>query len=359
MLKQESGTNLSEANQPHNILYKLGIDQITLGLLPEEPLEITQFAPDCFICETKNHKMAIWIHYGHESTLAKRHQLVRLFEFRGLPTFLYPLLLKDQRTYVSLDGRRCLYITHWPEMRRVLFSNVSDLIALVNLLIEFRKTAKIVGVHYLISERKENPNLLNKYYTIIDALNSFALLAKYRLKPTRFDQLFLEYYPKAILQTEKSLKLLTGSDYQYCLANLTTQDLIIDRLVRNNLKILLPDTAICLRYRDIRQDLPIVDLGTLLIKVGRSVNWSLNIFNQMVELYQRFFIISESEQKILGSYLTCPWHFYRIAARYYYNRADWSFATYTDRLERILGDEPDRITLLSNMPQFLPACYNT
>jgi CotS family spore coat protein len=339
-------SNDYEFNVYHS-LNRAGIDCKILTLLPYKPIWLLPFAPDCLILETTNGSLALWIYRGPEAVLASQNLLLKTMELNGLPNFLYPLLLNDDRTYGRLDGRRWFYITGWPELRRIFFSNIDDVISLVNLLLDFRRTLNETGGGWIIPGRKESMNLLNKLPAIIESLNSFTYLAKFRLKPTSFDKLFLRYYPEAVHQVKQAFKLLVESEYQDLLANITSKDLIINRLVRNNLRISLKNKAICLRCHDFRQDLPIIDLGTILVKTGRSLQWNYSWFHQVLSEYQKLFPVSKTEYKVLLAFLTCPWSFYRLAARYYYNRTEWSSGAYIDRLKRILKEESNRIKLLA------------
>ncbi len=337
--------------ESYQTLKAFGIDAKVMTLLPEEPHKISALPPDCLILENIESRYALWIHHGQEASLANQNQLLRFFELSGFEGFLYPIPLNDHRTYAPLDGRRWFYITRWPESRRILFSSDNDLMALVNLLIDFRKVLHDTGGGYFLPERKRNVDLQVKIPAMIQSLHSFALLAKYRLKPTNFDRLFVRYCPEAIVQAEQSLNLLKTSGYRELIAQITIKDMTMNRLIRSNLRITSQNRGICLRSSDLRQDLPIIDLGTLLVKTGRSAQWNFQWFDRLVAQYKRYFSISMNEQKVLLAFLTFPWSFYRLAARYYYNRTEWPLVTYVDRLERILRSESDRVKLVTLLAQ--------
>jgi CotS family spore coat protein len=328
-------------------LKNMGIDLGICSLLPDRLHKVTQFAPDCLILETDAGPRALWIHRGQEATLASQNLLLKILEACGVRNFLYPISLNDGSTYAPLDGRRWFYITPWPDTRRISFHNPDDSRLLVDLLLNFRKTLDFNGVGYFMPLRPEKTNLFYKFAAVIESLNSFAILARYRLKPTDFDNLYLKHYPTAVLQVQQALKHLAESEYQKLFAGITLKDLVINRLVRNNLRISTENRAICLRCNDCRPDLPVIDLGTLLVKTGRSLQWSYEWYQKVLTRYQRDYPLGRAEQKVLFAFLTCPWSFYRLAARYYYNRTAWSIGTYIERLKRVLRDEPYRIELLT------------
>lgn len=348
----ESGENLDDYRRQCEFcgtLKNVGVDFRICDFLPGKLLKVTQFAPDCLILETDIGRLSLWIHHGQEATLASQNLLLKILENHGAKNFLYPLPLRDDRTYAPLDGRRWFYVTPWPDTRRIFFHNLDDLRLLADLLLDFRKTLDHSGAGYFISPQPEKTNLLHKFAAIIDSLNSFALLAEYRLKPTHFDNLYLKYCATAVLHVQQALKQLTESEYSRLLADITFKDRVINRLVRNNLRISPENRVICLRCNDCRADLPVIDLGTLLVKTGRSLRWSYGRFHEVLSWYERDYPLNRDEQKVLFAFLTCPWSFYRLAARYYYNRTAWPIGTYIERMERVLGDEPYRIQLLADL----------
>lgn len=331
------------------VLKNVGVDFWSSGLLPGKLLQVAEFAPDCLILETDGGQLAFWIHHGQEANLASQHLLLKILQIDGLPHFLYPLPLNDNRTYASLDGRRWFYITPWPATHRFFFGDPEHLRFLVDMLLDFRRTMEYSGAGYYLSPKTGKNNLIQKFGAIIHSLNSFALLARHRLKPTRFDSLYLEYYAGAVLQVQRALKQLMESGYKSLLANITLKDRVINRLVRNNLRLSVENRVICLRCCDCSMDLPVVDLGTLLVKAGRSLRWSYPSVLEILSRYQREYPLQRVELQVLLAYLTCPWSFYRLAARYYYNRTAWFIGTYIDRMERVIEGESYRANLLADL----------
>lgn len=327
----------------------MGIDLLSRGLLPGKLQQVAQFAPDCLVLETDTGPCALWIHHGQEASLASQDLLLKVLQTYELPYFLYPLPLNDNRTYASLDGRRWFYITPWPVTHRFFFHNPEHLGFLVDMLVDFRRVMETSGAGYYIPLGNEKNNLIQKFSAIVDSLNSFALLARYRRKPTRFDSLYLKYYVGAVLQAQQALKQLVLCGYQNLLADIALKDRVINRLVRNNLRISEENQVICFRCCDCSVDLPVIDLGTLLVKAGRSLQWSHTSVRELVSRYERKYPLKRVELQVLLAFLTCPWSFYRLAARYYYNRTTWSIGTYIERMERVIAGESYRANLLAEL----------
>jgi CotS family spore coat protein len=317
-----------------------------LELIPTKPNRIRPFDRDCFIIETAYGKLALWIHHRSEAVLAYQIQILKICETCGTQGFLYPIPLTDGRTYAPLDERRWFYLTNWPELRKVSFRSATDLCFLVKLIAGFRKAMAGQGLGVSLPERNEDTELFSRFCQITQSLDSFALLAQNRLRPTQFDRLFLAHLPEAKNWLEQSLALLKKCGYNRLWATVTTQDIIINRLVRSNLMIHPTGAAFCLRLNDFRWDLPIIDLAILLIKTGRSGQWNPDWLNIILSEYREFFPITASEEGVLRAYLTFPWSFYRLAARYYYNRTQWPVFTFIEKMERVLADEKQRGQLI-------------
>ncbi|HEX3047667.1 MAG TPA: hypothetical protein VHY08_23145 [Bacillota bacterium] len=328
-----------ETGMARDLLSDFELNSPQLQLIPAKPDRIQPFDRDCFILETVSGNLALWIHHRSEAALAYQMQILKICEINGAQGFLYPISLTDGRTYARLDENRWFYVTEWPELRGVSFRSTGDLRLLVKLITGFRK-AQGQGLVFGLPERNEETELISRFNRIIRCFDSFALLARRRLHPTQFDRLFLAYLPEARTWIGRALALLEKCDYSRFWASLTTQDLIINRLVRSNLRIHTSGSgAFCLRLNDFRWDLPIIDLGILLIKTGRSAQWNRKWFYDILSEYQKPFPLTHSEAGLLQAYLTFPWSFYRLAARYYYNRTQWPLFTFIEKMDRVLVED--------------------
>ncbi|MCL6588390.1 MAG: hypothetical protein K6U80_00395 [Firmicutes bacterium] len=322
------------------------LDQL-LQLIPVKPNRIRPLDRGCFILDTAYGNLALWVHCRSEAVLAYQIQLLKICEASGAKGFLYPISLTDSRTYAPLGERRWFYLTEWPELRKVSFRSIGDLRLLVKLIAGFRNALSTQGLGFSLPERNEDPELISRFHRIAQCFDSFALLAQNRLRPTQFDRLFLAYLPEARRWVERAVTLLKKCGYTRLRATVTTQDIIINRLVRSNLRIHADGGAFCLRLNDFRWDLPVIDLAILLIKTGRSAQWDPNWLRIALAGYREFFPITPSEEGLLRAYLAFPWSFYRLAARYYYNRTQWPLFTFIEKMERVLADEGRRGKLVT------------
>lgn len=334
-------------------LYQImaGIDpenRIT-DLAPAPPILVEQFAPDCWRWETTRGEIALWTFHGSEGALAYQHQMLKAFESQNVRGFLYPLPLSDGRTYGRLGERQWFYFTSMPPPGRVSFSNPTDLENVVGLLVDFRRACGRGGFWCCLPERKTTNNLLHRFQTILEHFKVFRALGKHRLRPTWFDRIFLARLPEIESQAREAIRYLETTRHFELWEKLTGQDLILNKLVRSNLRLTSKGEAVCLRVHDFSWDPPIVDLANLLVKTGRPAHWTQRWFSGVTSKYSESFSISDTEWEVIKAFLLFPWSFYRLASRYYYNRTEWSHATFIAKLERLLEDEPKRRNFLEEL----------
>lgn len=326
----------------YQIIAGIDPDNRIMDLAPAPPIRVERFAPDGLKWVSSCGAMALWIFHGSEGALAYQHQLLKAFESQNVRGFLYPLPLSDGRSYARLAERQWFYFTPLPPSQRVSFSNLEDLKCVIRLLADFREVCGQGGVWCCLLEHKTEANLLNRFQAILEHLKVFATLGKHRLRPTWFDRIFLERVPEIESQVLEAIRYLETTRYLELWEKLTAHDMVLNKLVRSNLRLGPEGEAVCLRVHDFSWDLPIIDLANLLVKTGRSAHWTREWFTSLTGKYQESFPISETEWGVLRAFLIFPWNLYRLASRYYYNRTEWSHATFITKLERLWNDEPIR-----------------
>jgi CotS family spore coat protein len=333
----------------YETIFRLGIKPKVLELLPAKSKRVVPYYNDGYLLETDIGNVVLWTHRSPEAYLACQLQILQLCEQNGSVGFLYPMQLKDGRYYAEFNENSWFYITLWPDFEKVRFGNSSDLKAIVDLLVSFRKVIHDNGFLFYLTEKKSGFNLQEKYGEIKKQLDSFEMLAMHRLRPTAFDRQYLSYLPEARQQIVDALKILDNSNYQEALDGLSSPDIIINKLTRHNLGLDREQRAFCFQLDDFRWDLPIIDLAIFLIKTGRSSKWSSDWYQLILKEYEIHFPLNKLDHQIIHSYVTFPWSFYRLASRYYYNRVDWALWNFTEKMTRIMEDEPNRRRFLANL----------
>jgi CotS family spore coat protein len=332
----------------YETLNRFGIQPKVIDLLPDKPQRIVPYYDDGYILEFVDGDLVLWVHHGSEASLACQTQILKICMQEGLTGFLYPVQLIDGLSYAELNNTCWFYLTPWPKLQKVHFSDVTDLKAIVNLLASFRRIIHDNGFLFCLPEKQARFNLIDKYREIYRQLNSFQMLAKHRLGPTAFDRQFLCYLPEAMDQIKRSLTILENTNYLDVITQLTPQDIIMNRLTRHNLRMRDDGKAVCIQLNDYRWDLPIIDLAIFLIKTGQSSKWDTNWFKMIFQEYERHFAINMLERQVVHAYVSFPWSFYRLASRYYYNRVDWTIRTFVEKMGRVLEDEVDRTRFIDN-----------
>lgn len=323
----------------YQTLDSYGISFEILQAVPFEIIDLVRYNRHGYLLHTAKGPMALWLFRGTESALIHQCRLYSVCRERRMEGFLYPLPLHDNRVYGKLDERTWFYVTHWPELLPVSYRKDTDLQGMVRRIAEFRRMTMEQRDVLLALDGcgSEHGNLLDVMKNAVGNLQTFAMLAGHRLCPTRFDAIFLKEYPLILEKARQGYELLGRSGYSKALAE-SGGSLIINDLSRGNVRVNSEGVVYILHFKNCRYDMGIIDLAILLIKSGRSNQWSKQWFHQMLEWYQAYFSISPEEYEIIKALLHFPWNIYRLAKRYYFNRTEWSVFRYLDKLERQLAD---------------------
>lgn len=309
-------------------------------MIPGDLKNLTRINKRSFLIETDREKLILWIYSGQEVGLVFQNQLLRFCQQKDIHGLLYPEELTNGCFYGQLNEKEYYYLTKAISFDKISYRNKTQLSSIIELMCNFRKAMTDLGFFYL-PEQKGKINIIIIMAEMLKNLNIFKMLAQFRLKPSYFDKLFLDNYQKIYDSIIKAHFMFEKSDYLTMFLTLTTQNIIINNYSRDNLRV-NDNQSYFLHLKNCRNELPIIDLGALLVKAGRSNQWENSWFNEMIDEYQKYFKISKSELQILVAYLICPWELYRLISRYYYNRVNWSVTRFIHKLENYLNDEPYR-----------------
>ncbi|HOP73427.1 MAG TPA: hypothetical protein PLC07_00005 [Bacillota bacterium] len=310
-----------------------------LQVVSFEIMDLVQYNRHGYLVYTVNGPKALWIFRGPEKVLIGQSRLFAICKERKMDGFLYPLPLNDGRMYGKLDDRTWFYLTDWPELQPVSYRKDRDLQGMVHRVAQFRRMAMELELFPEIEKTEEKyHNFLDVMKNAIDNLQSFEMLANHRLRPTRFDELFLREYPFILEKARQGYELLAKSEYSKILSESGCR-LIIYNLTRGNIHVDRQGIVYILHLKNCCYDMSIVDFAILLIKSGRFNQWSKLWFRQMWEWYQAYFAISFEEYEIIKALLHFPWNIYRLAERYYFNRTEWTVFRFLEKLDRQLADK--------------------
>lgn len=328
--------------QLFHLLINYGFGTKVLEYIPFEVTAVSQPFKNCCLLDSTNGLFALWSFQGQEASLAYQHQLLGICRQHKVSGFLYPIELTNGCTYSQLGEKSWFYVTKWQNFAKVSYRNPKHLQSMIDLIIRFRQTLSDFGLTFCHPDRKDARNLIVKTTDAVAQLRVFTLLAKHRLKPTYFDQLFLRECDSLINEAEAGKNLFKESAYYRLNMNITTQNINIGDFSRSNLRVNPDGTVFCLGLKNYRWDIPVIDLAELLVKTGRSNRWSMEWFRKSVDYYMKYYSISQDEEGILRAYLKFPWSMYRLISRYYFNRVEWPLSKFIEKFERLLKDETNR-----------------
>jgi hypothetical protein len=323
---------------------EFNVDSQILEFIPETILNFVKFRPDGFLLEGSQRRLALWVFAGQENDLQRQFDVLNLFQQHGFNGFLYPVRLANGNWYSQFDQRSWFWLTELPKLSKIRFHDWTDLTSLVDLIIEIRKVMlnEYEVVSGLIPDKFKESNLLKKFQNMIENLNSFALLAKHRVRPTRFDKLFLTAFPDIFNDAADAYRILEDSNYIDMAQERSKQNFLIHKFSRKNFGKSTDAGLLCLTIKKWRWNLAILDLAEILVESGRSNQWRREWYDCVVDRYQKHFSLSPPEQRILHAHLKFPWDLFRIAQKYYFNLSEWPLHDFIGKMERRLIAEPKR-----------------
>lgn len=315
-----------------------------LSFLPEPIRRFSQNQPDCFVLEGAERRFGLWMYAGQEEDLRCQLEILDLFHEGGFEGFLYPIQLADGSRYAQVDPRSWFFVTAWPELRKVRFCDPQSLSGWVELIVEIRKIVAFNRAEIMrwVPEKSKGLNLLETIQSMIANIHSFALLAKYRIRPTRFDRLFLAHVDDILSWAERAYQVLQDSTYPNGKQEPESNAFLLHKFLRRNFGKREDGSLICLNIKKWRWDLAIMDLAELLVKAGRSNQWQRVWYDSIMSAYRRHFAVTDWEQRMLSGYLMFPWDLFRVAQKYYFNLSAWSHYDFIIKLERRLAVEAKR-----------------
>jgi CotS family spore coat protein len=323
-------------------LKELGLNPALLQAIPFEVESVLHYEKNCFLLRTPARFIALWIHTGKEESLVQQLAVIAYCREKGFMGFLDPILLKSQNNYGSLDERSWFYLTNWPEFKKMRYRQAEHLKSVVRLIAEFRQTVADWEWTKELMKEKEGPNLAAKMDEVRCYFNAYGMLAQHRICPTGFDHLFIRSLPEILDKSDLAIEWMQNTDYLALRSESKNKRILINDFTRNNIGIQGSDQAVCLRLKNARTDVPVIDLAVLLSKTGRSNRWNRRWYDLVITEYQKIFSISDRELRIVTAYMAFPWSIYRLASRYYLNRVNWPTFLFVDKLERLLIDENER-----------------
>jgi CotS family spore coat protein len=326
--------------------YGLGLD--SLRQIPGRLTAVVPEMKNCFIVTTVKDNFSLWLHYGREESLRDQLAVREYCLRRGFEGFLATVPLKTGLIYSQVGERGWFYLARWACFERVSYRNSKHLQAIVRLIATFQKSVAGMMIPAK-TQNKEGSILPEKIQESGHYLAGFKMLAAHRLRPTRFDRLFLGIAPRLETMAAKSLKLLESSRYRELFAALQPDNLVINDFSRGNLRVDSIGKVRLLRLKNYRFDLPVMDLAVLLLKSGRSQHWERSWYEALLAEYQNYAPLTMAEIAIIKAYLYFPWNIYHLASRYYLNRVTWPNYLFNEKLERLIADEENRVRLITEI----------
>ncbi|MPQ43004.1 CotS family spore coat protein [Clostridium tarantellae] len=212
-----------------------------------------------------------------------------------------------------------------------------------------------MGILSVLNEKEKdsNCNLFNlkeEFQKNIDCLNKFKLQVKEYVYKNEFDKLFLKRVDNIIDEIKDCIKLLEDSEYFSLCKNkqyivICHNDLAYHNILINDEQANFIDFDYC------KVDLRVKDLANFIIKCIKKFGFSLDIYNNIIDIYGDVFSISKEELEILYILIKFPKDFCCICKEYYQKEKNWSYESFLSKFQNKLFKEEERHMLVAELKE--------
>lgn len=296
-----------------------------------------------FLCNTNIGSIVLVEYKGGRLRLELLENLMKELKENGLE-YIEQIIRTKEGEYICKDYEQTpMIVKTYFEGKECQVKNKDDIL---------KATEQLATLHCAM----EKCNLLNyptlKKYSVKDEMEKhnkeLIHIRKYlstRKNKTPFEikmiQLYDLYLEKAI-RIRKELEntkfrepTLCHGDYQY-------HNVI---MMKNNIAII--------NFEKIRLESYMKDLYLLCRKVMEKYNWSIELFEKMLNSYEKQRKISKLELSELYYRLSYPEKFWKIVNHYYNNRKSWQPEINLEKLNKLYIQENEKINLLENIENML------
>ena len=173
------------------------------------------------------------------------------------------------------------------------------------------------------------------------------IVGSYKYK-NEFDEIFINEVDYHLSDVEKCIDLLEKSKYDDLCSDkekitLCHNDLAYHNILFNQNKVSFIDFDYC------NINLRVIDLCNFIIKSIKRFGFSLEMYDSIIEKYDKLNNLSKEEKELIYIYLRFPHDFYTVSMQYYYKLKDWRYESFLNKLERKLEYTKEKEILLNHI----------
>lgn len=251
-------------------------------------------------------------------------------------------------------------ITKWKDKSYVLldmidgreanFTNPIEVEWCTKALANFHESSKEIVDCFTIEEIQMNSSrnliyeFLNDLCLIIEAER---VVGKFKYR-NEFDSLFLKNIAKAKNDLDKSINLLTESEYKNMYSNMKNRVLCHLDLAHHNFIIDEEDVNI-IDFDYCKIDIRTMDIYNFIVKVIKNYAYDKNIIKKIIDDYNSISEISMEEKQVIFALLNYPRDFINIVKDYYLKQKSWDDEVFVSRFKEKIEIDIFRSDLLKTL----------
>lgn len=275
-------------------------------------------------------------------------------------------IIKDSDKYILQYCSNSIgeIITKWKDKSYVLldmidgreanFSNPIEVEWCTRALVNFHKASKEIVDCFTTEEIQVNSSR-NLIYEFINDLcfiiEAERIIGKFNYM-NEFDFLFLKNVAKAKNDLNKSINLLTESEYKNMYSNTKNRVLCHLDLAHHNF-IIDEENVNIIDFDYCKIDIRIMDIYNFIIKVIKNYAYDKNVIKKIIDDYSSISEISREEKQVIFALLNYPRDFINIVKDYYLKQKSWDNEVFISRFNEKIETDIFRSDLLRDLNENL------
>lgn len=275
-------------------------------------------------------------------------------------------IVKENDKYIlqyctNLNGE---VITKWKDKEYVLldmidgreanFTNPIEVEWCTKALANFHEASKEIVDYFTIEEVEINSSR-NLIYEFLNDLclitEAERIIGKFKYK-NEFDSLFLKNVAKAKNDLNKSINLLTESEYKNMYSNMKDRVLCHLDLAHHNF-IIDDENVNIIDFDYCKIDIRTKDIYNFIVKVIKNYAYDKNIIKKILDDYSSVSEISSEEKELIFAMLNYPRDFISIVKDYYLKQKSWDDEVFVSRFKEKIETDIFRSDLLRTLNENL------
>lgn len=283
--------------------------------------------------------------YGHSMFIISAMKYLQKRGFEKIPQIIET---KNGEDYISL-GFCYAYLTDWIVSRQCSFDNHLDILIASSKLAQLHKKSEGFTITREMEPRIAWFKWVETFNTRRDEILDFKNRIRNKASKTEFDCIYLENLDEEEKRAQISAQDLINSEYFHKMSiEITKKGFCHHDFAHHNLLIQNDGSVNVIDFDYCVLDTHLHDLASLLIRTMKNGKWDLNNANYILQAYDVFYKLVQSDILIMACLMEFPQEFWQLGIQYYWEKQNWGEDFFVNKLNKIIEDRDERQEFIEN-----------